>query len=204
MKKLIRVAAALAVALTLTAAPASAANSATPLQGTTVATTYPPPNPDVSGCPAGYDWMWVFSTIGTGTLHTDAYNGAVSYVSSHCTRIGASGGGEVSMGKLAAGTMELTTPRGKLVLAYEGMFVNWGANTTPFDYLSQARMQFTVDGSRSTGVFLGASGHGVLRGFDEMTTHITPGCGVQYTVPGVGLVCERSELDINGSVRLAG
>jgi hypothetical protein len=65
-------------------------------------------------------------------------------------------------------------------------------------------MHFTVDGSRSTGGFSGASGHGVLRGFDEMTTQVAAGCGVQHTVPGVGLVCERSELDINGSLRLAG
>lgn len=162
----------LALGLAIAVAPAASAVDAGPFQGPMDGweTGYnPDPSAVAARCPTGY--QWILQSEGVVELESDVYDGQLTLVNEHCSRWThppSSLDYSVLPGQIAAGEMVLTTPGGDtLEFATGGMFVFKGSLAT-MEYTTEVRLAYDIVGG--SGLFEGASGHGVMLVSGETVT----------------------------------
>lgn len=190
MKRLSRVVAVMALALTLVAAPASAATSTFYAQSTQIMVTGFDTDPTVvaANCPAGFAERLGAVITGQGTVlvESDVYGGTLYGVDQHCSvprppvSTWIDGTRKVTPLEYEAGHLVLATPSGdELFIDYRAPGVIkgeiFGLNTHTFNG------PYTITGG--TGIFEGATGHGNYSGEVQATaTGYTGGWTMHGTI----------------------
>lgn len=155
----------LALAVLLMAAvPATAADSHelwSMFQGPTVGFN-DDPDAVAARCPDGF--QWIIQNAGDGWVQTPFYTGSVSFENEHCSAWLAFNPGRAT-GRIGSGMHTFTTPDGDvLTLAYHGGF-RFAGDLDVGVWQSNVELIYTV--VNGTGVFAGASGHGLIGAVDN-------------------------------------